>query len=339
MNACALTDHGNLFGAIEFYHECKAAGINPIIGYEAYVAPGKRTEREAPAARRGRLPPDAAGPEPHRLQEPHQAGVRRLSGRLSLRPAHRQGTARSTQRRADLPVAAARRASSASSSSRTRWTEAKQARRLVRQVFGKHFYIEIQNNGLEIQRLCAEGAIDIANRLGLPLVATSDAHYLTPGRSAAHDVLLCINTGRTAQRRQPHALRQRPVLRPAAGGDVRALPEPCRRRATQSGDRRRLRHRARFQEAAFPGFHAAGGQDAGGIPTRAVRRRPDASATGGNPSQAVRDAARARTRHHLPHGLRQLLPHRVGLRPLRGRERHSVQRPRLGVRCAGQLSC
>src|SRR5947209_9307725 len=47
MNALALTDHGNLYGAIEFYRECKSAGINPIIGYEAYVAPGRRTEREA----------------------------------------------------------------------------------------------------------------------------------------------------------------------------------------------------------------------------------------------------------------------------------------------------
>src|SRR5216683_7026145 len=47
MNALALTDHGNLYGAIEFYRECKSAGINPIIGYEAYVAPGRRTDREA----------------------------------------------------------------------------------------------------------------------------------------------------------------------------------------------------------------------------------------------------------------------------------------------------
>src|SRR5581483_11551572 len=44
MNACAITDHGNLFGAIEFYQECRSAGINPVIGYEAYVAPSKRTE-------------------------------------------------------------------------------------------------------------------------------------------------------------------------------------------------------------------------------------------------------------------------------------------------------
>src|SRR5438132_10352920 len=47
MNALALTDHGNLYGAIEFYRECKEAGLNPILGYEAYVATGKRTEREA----------------------------------------------------------------------------------------------------------------------------------------------------------------------------------------------------------------------------------------------------------------------------------------------------
>src|SRR6516225_7096865 len=47
MNACAITDHGNLFGAVEFYLACRDAGLNPILGYEAYVAPGKRTEREA----------------------------------------------------------------------------------------------------------------------------------------------------------------------------------------------------------------------------------------------------------------------------------------------------
>ena len=47
MNAVALTDHGNLYGAIEFYRTCRDAGLNPVVGYEAYVAPGKRTEREA----------------------------------------------------------------------------------------------------------------------------------------------------------------------------------------------------------------------------------------------------------------------------------------------------
>ena len=94
MNALAITDHGNLYGAIEFYRECKAAGLNPIIGYEAYVAPAKRTDREARRRGDAGYPPDAAGQEPHRLQEPHQDGVGRLPGGLPLRPAHRQGTAR-----------------------------------------------------------------------------------------------------------------------------------------------------------------------------------------------------------------------------------------------------
>src|SRR5438105_4526120 len=60
-----------------------------------------------------------------------------------------------------------------------------------------NLYVEIQNNGLEIQKLCAEGAVDVANRLGLPLVATCDAHYLEQGDAQAHEVLLCINTGKT----------------------------------------------------------------------------------------------------------------------------------------------
>src|SRR5262249_38609542 len=63
-------------------------------------------------------------------------------------------------------------------------------------IFGKNFYIEIQSNGLDVQRRCAEAAIDIAKRLGLPLVATSDAHYLRQEDADAHDVLLCINTGK-----------------------------------------------------------------------------------------------------------------------------------------------
>ena len=61
-------------------------------------------------------------------------------------------------------------------------------------VFGKNFYVEIQNNGLDIQQRCKAGAVEVANRLGLPLVATSDAHYLTQADASAHDVLLCINT-------------------------------------------------------------------------------------------------------------------------------------------------
>src|SRR6185369_18093016 len=63
-----------------------------------------------------------------------------------------------------------------------------------RQLFGDDYYLEIQNAGLEIQRLCAEGTIDLAQRMGVPLVATNDAHYPQQEDASAHDVLLCVNT-------------------------------------------------------------------------------------------------------------------------------------------------
>ena len=99
MTACAITDHGNLYGAIEFYTECKKGGINPIIGYEAYLAPGDRTREEADTA--------AARPYYHltllaknndRLQEPHQAVVASRSSKASTTT--RASTARCSKRTA-----------------------------------------------------------------------------------------------------------------------------------------------------------------------------------------------------------------------------------------------
>jgi DNA polymerase-3 subunit alpha len=196
MNALAITDHGNLYGAIEFYQECKEAGLNPIIGYEAYVAPGKRTDRDA----RGRG--DAGF---HLTLLAHNAtGFRNLIKMSSvaflegyyyvpridkeLLEAHKEGL-----------TCLSGCASSEFSEFilKDQMTQALDVARWFHRVFGKHFYVEIQNNGLDIQKMCAEGAIDVANRLGLPLVATCDAHYLTQNDAPAHDVLLCINTRKT----------------------------------------------------------------------------------------------------------------------------------------------
>ena len=145
------------------------------------------------------------------------------------------------KRRAHLPERLRRPASSASSSSRTSSTRRRELAEWFAKLFGKNFYVEIQNNGLDIQKQCAEGAIDIANQLGLPLVATCDAHYLRQDDAAAHDVLLCINTGRTLQGREPDALRQRPVLRPRRRRRCTSCsPDHADAVAAQPGDRRRL---------------------------------------------------------------------------------------------------
>src|SRR6516225_2513954 len=159
MNAVAITDHGNLFGAIEFYLECTKAGINPIIGYEAYVAPGRRTDREA--KRRGDagfhltlLAKNLRGFKnlvkmasvaytegfyyvpliDKELLEAHHDGLICLSGCAS-------GEFSEYLLKEDLDAA-------------TKLAEG------FARLFGKHFYVEIQNNGLQIQRKCAEGAIE-----------------------------------------------------------------------------------------------------------------------------------------------------------------------------------
>ncbi len=195
MNACAMTDHGNLFGAIEFYSTCKEKGINPVVGYEAYVAPGKRTEREA--KRRGE-----AGFHLTLLAK-NTAGFKNLVKMASI--AYLDGyyyvpriDKELLEAHSDGLICLSGCASSEFSEFilKEEMDEAKELAGWFAKTFGKNFYVEIQNNGLDIQKRCAEGAIDIANQLGLPLVATSDAHYLRRDDNFAHDVLLCINTKR-----------------------------------------------------------------------------------------------------------------------------------------------
>jgi DNA polymerase-3 subunit alpha len=200
MNALALTDHGNLYGALEFYKEAKSAGINPIIGYEAYIAPDSRFHKELSADGEAsyhltllaqnrigfknlvKLASSAFLEGFYRkpridkqILEAHSEGLICLSGcvsgefsRLLLRGGN-----------PDLNL-----------------DEAMKVAAWFHKVFGNRYFIEIQNNGLEIQRLAFEGAIDVAKRMGLPLVATSDAHYVNREDAEAQDVLLCINTGK-----------------------------------------------------------------------------------------------------------------------------------------------
>lgn len=195
MNAVALTDHGNLYGAIEFYRECRAGGVNPIIGYEAYVAPKTRTDREA--KKRG----DAGF---HlTLLAKNKKGFQNLIKMASI--AFLEGYYYVPRIDKDLLkdhsegiICLSGCASSEFSDLilQDKESEAADLARWFAKVFKNRFFVEIQNNGVPIQQECAQGAIQIANKLGLPLVATSDAHYLTPEDSQAHDVLLCINTGR-----------------------------------------------------------------------------------------------------------------------------------------------
>lgn len=201
MNSLALTDHGNLHGALEFYQKARAAEINPIIGYEAYIAPESRLKKESTGANQEAsyhltlLAQNRTGfknlvklaskaylegfyrkPRIDReLLASHHEGLICLSGCVS-------GEFSRTLLRGGDPEMNVK--------------QAEQIAAWFQSVFGERYYIEIQNNGLEIQRLAMEGAVDVAQRVGIPLVATSDAHYVNREDAEAQDVLLCINTGK-----------------------------------------------------------------------------------------------------------------------------------------------
>jgi len=201
MNAVAITDHGNLYGAIEFYSECKGAGLNPIIGYEAYVAPARRGDREP----RNRNKDDGDDAIYHHLTllAKNATGFKNLIKMSSL--AFLEGYHYKPRIDKELLEAYHEGIICLSGCAagefsdhilKDRMDEARQLAEWFARLFGKDFYVEIQNNGLPIQKLCEEGAKDVARKLGLPLVATSDAHYIKQPDSISHDVLLCINTGR-----------------------------------------------------------------------------------------------------------------------------------------------
>jgi DNA polymerase-3 subunit alpha len=207
MEALAITDHGNLYGAVEFLREAKSAGLKPIIGIEAYVAPGRRTEKS---------PGGASGKETAfhlTLLARNGEGVRNLLRLSSISFLegyyYKPRIDREILKRHANGLICLSGCVSSEFSDRLLHDQRAEAEALAAwylDVFGpENFYIEIQDNGIAIQRDHRRAAVDLAWRLGLPLVATSDAHYLTREDAPAHDILLCVNTGTTVD--EPNRLK------------------------------------------------------------------------------------------------------------------------------------
>jgi len=197
MPALALTDHGNMFGAIEFYDTALKHGVKPIIGYEAYVAPGSRRDRTASGIKEASfhltlLARNSTGYHnllklasaaylegfyykpriDKELLAEHAKGLIALSGCLSGEMCHLILSDREQDAAAVLDQ--------------------------YREMFGKDgFYVELQQNGLPNQERANKVLVALARRTETPLIATNDVHYLKPEDSEAHEVLLCINTGKT----------------------------------------------------------------------------------------------------------------------------------------------
>jgi DNA polymerase-3 subunit alpha len=197
MPAVALTDHGNMFGAIAFYQQAKHKGVKPILGCEMYVAPGSRFDKTPGggiADTNNHLVLLAESNEGYRnlvklVTAGYQEGFYyrpRIDKELLAQ--HSRGLiGLSACLKGEVPAAALRGAEE----------EALKAAGTYQDILGPgNFFLEVQDQGLEEEVTVNRGLVRLARRLGLPLVATNDCHYLNRDDALAHDILLCIGTGK-----------------------------------------------------------------------------------------------------------------------------------------------
>ena len=193
-DALAITDHGALYGALKFYEEARANDLNPIIGLEAYVAPGSRLERN----------PSERTPYHLTLLAQNETGYRNLL-RLSS-ASHLEGFY--YRPRVDRELLAAHHegliALSACPSGEVltalqedRDDAAREALGWYRDLFAGRYYVELQDHGQEQFSRYTPRLVELARELELPMVLTNDSHYTTPEQEHPHDVLLCIGTNAT----------------------------------------------------------------------------------------------------------------------------------------------
>ncbi len=197
MPSLAITDHGNMFGAIEFYTKAISAGIKPIIGCEAYIAGGSRLDKKP-----SNIHPDGGY---HLVLL-----VKNMIGYQNLMKLSSYGFLDGFYHRPRIDKQILREhsegliATSACMRGEVNWnllageTElAAATAREYQDIFGEgNFFLEIQNHGLEKEEILIPKIDAIARETGIPLVATNDCHYLQQKDAEAHDALLCIQTGK-----------------------------------------------------------------------------------------------------------------------------------------------
>ncbi len=206
MPALALTDHGNLFGAINFYQKCRAANIKPIIGSEVYLTLGSRHDRKSVRA---------GGERNYHLVllAKNEIGYRNLLKLSSA--AFLEGFY--YKPRIDLELLAERSEGLIALTACLQGCvnrpllsgdedTARERLGMLSEIFSDgHLFAELQNHDLEEDKIVCGELPRLAKQLNVPLVATNDCHYLTPGHAESHDLLLCIGTGK--DRDDPNRLR------------------------------------------------------------------------------------------------------------------------------------
>jgi len=195
MEAVALTDHGNLFGAAEFYKEAKKWGIKPIIGCEVYVAPGSRQDKSLEEKNHHLI-----------LLAMNEEGYKNLSNLVTkayfegfyrkpridreLLDSHREGL---------IVLSGCLNGELSKHLLANNTKAALHTAALYKEIFGDRYYLEVQANKLKEQEFVNQRLKELGKKLNIPVVATNDCHYLRREDSKLHDILLCIQTGTTVK--------------------------------------------------------------------------------------------------------------------------------------------
>ena len=210
MPAVAITDHGNLFAAANFFNEASKRDVKPIIGCEVYVARGSRLERgEKTNGSNG------AGPRRRRAGRPWQqspgSALRNLEGYQNLIKLVSSGFLEgfyykpridydllAKHSKGLIALSACLRGVVTEAVVEERYDQARENAYRLRDIFGKgNFFLEIQDQGLEIEKTVNPHLVRLSKESGIPLVATNDCHYLKHSDAHAQEVMLCIQTGKT----------------------------------------------------------------------------------------------------------------------------------------------
>lgn len=197
MNSIAITDHGVMFGVIDFYRAAKAAGVKPILGCEVYVAPGSRFDKEATGSGDDRyyhlvlLAENDLGY--HNLMKIVSKGFTEgyyYKPRVDLEVLreYHEGI---------IALSACLAGEVQKNIMRGMYSEGKQAALRYQDIFGKgNFFLELQDHGMTEQQMVNQSLLRMSNETGIELVATNDVHYTYAEDEKPHDMLLCIQTGK-----------------------------------------------------------------------------------------------------------------------------------------------
>ncbi|MFE6029113.1 DNA polymerase III subunit alpha [Streptomyces niveus] len=209
MSHIAMTDHGNLHGAYDFFHQAKKADVTPIIGIEAYVAPeSRRNKRKVQWGQPHQKRDDVSGSGGYThktIWAADKTGLHNLF-RLSS-DAYAEGWLtkwprmdRETIAKWSEGLIASTGCPSGELQTRLRlgqFDEAVQAASDYQDIFGKdRYFLELMDHGIEIERRVRDGLLEVGKKLGIPPLVTNDSHYTYANEATAHDALLCIQTGK-----------------------------------------------------------------------------------------------------------------------------------------------